>query len=515
MARQELQTLLGSHNPKDFINDPSKAVKYAKTLQLLMKEIQYDRLTRYHLYDHQKKIFEAPHAISTAVLAGNRSGKSMAAAFSCAVHATGKYPSWWTDVRYKKATIIYVGGESSDQLKLSMQLHLIGTSDKRDMAALGTGLIPRDCLVLESVISGQRADSVKSIRVRHESGGHSQIIFFTYSQAREAIQGGAADAIYFDEQPPEDVVAELLRAIAIPPSGQEPRVLFSFTPLLGRTPTVARHLEGAPQTKAVTFTWDDVPTSLLPQNTRDALMAQWPEYELEARVYGRPAVGLGRVFAINLRKSCCYDHNIISIKDHWFRCIGVDPGRSPDPTAVCYLAWDKENDIIYAYDLLMIYNQTPIEYAPQLLARGKEWPMILPRDAKRQGYTETSSLRDELTYKYGLNVMPEAFCNPDEQKTIGIDYGVQYILQRMRTGRFKINAELEPLLIELENYHTERLLSGKLEFRGQCHAIDALRYGALSIERFGASRLSLDKLYNPQQYHQDKQYIERYDEYRY
>jgi phage terminase large subunit len=169
---------------------------------------------------------------------------------------------------------------------------------------------------------------------------------------------------------------------------------------------------------------------------------------------------------------------------------GIDFGRSPDPTAIIWLAQDPRTKIIYCYDEYCARAQTPLEYTPHILNRGRHIPLAWPADGKRKGYTETQSVIHELTNVYGINTVGEHFTNPDGSR--GIDYGLQWIIQKMRFGEFKISPHCTALIEELQQYHTTRTGNGKVTFRGSDHLIDALRYGALSLERFGSNALLRD-----------------------
>ncbi|MCX8489532.1 MAG: terminase family protein [Cyclobacteriaceae bacterium] len=457
---------------EQFSKDPTFLTKFEIVWDKICDQVQYNRLQDTVPYPHQMQVFNPPFRAITGIFSGNRSGKSFSASLWTAISLTGRYPAWWQDFKYERGIICMVGGEAAEQICGSLQLELFGTTDRRQKKEIGTGLIPRECIVLDSIEGGSVPKMIKSCRIKHESGTQSTLTFFTYTQDRAAVQGGGIDALIIDEQPEEEILSEALRGLGITPSRKPMRCLMAFTPLRGLTPTVQKLQTGSDDMKLVRYTWDDVPEQMLPQESRRVLMEQWPEYELDCRVRGLPMAGQGRVFAVRLRGFVTYDPNKVDIKDHWLRIVGIDPGRHPDPTALTWVAWDRENDVMYIYDHHEAHNQTPIEYVPFILARGKDIPIAWPRDAKRRGYTEVESLADELRYKYQLKMLPEPFTNPD-QKTIGIDYGIQYMLTKMRQGKLKVNQNLEALLIEMENYHVERLSSGKLEFRGRDHGIDA------------------------------------------
>ena len=525
LARKELNTRLGIDDAQvSKILNSDKQLDYANALAALMPDVQYNRLPRVTLYPHQMRIWEetldSPNSeprfrrlkdftIVQGVIASNRSGKTYSTCYALACHLTGIYPSWWPDVKYKTGVRVIAGGASSDQLKEAFCETLFGTIDKRYQDAMGTGLIPRANLILDSAISGATADLVKSIRIKHKSGTESVISFISYNQERDVLQGGKTDIIALDEQPDDDsLVSEVLRAMAQTPSGQEPRVYVSFTPLRGRAPNslVDKFLTGAPGYSYVRYTWDDLPEELLPQKTKETLLATFLPWEIPARTQGIPAQGEGAVFQVNLQ-DCLYDPADFPLKERYKLIAGIDFGRSPDPTAIVWCAWDRDNDIVFIYDCHRAANQTPLEYHAALVARNKSIPLAYPRDGKRKGYTETSSVVDELRYTYEINLLPEPFTNPDGGNSI--DYGLQWMLQRLRTNRLKISRHLVPLIREMENYHTDRSGPfGKLAFRGSDHFIDAARYALMSMDRFGQSKqdttLQDDALIRHQQ---DKKYL--------
>jgi phage terminase large subunit-like protein len=459
-----------------------------KLVKKFEDEIQYDRLTWFEPYEYQRPLYHL-HTMAQAVIASNRSGKSYSVGYAIACHLTGIYPWWWTDIRYETGIKLIAAGASSAQIREAIQDTLFGTADKTDIDAIGTGLIPRDNIIIDSIVTGSDKRGIGGCQIRHQSGRISTITIATYEQDRAVLQGGKADVIWLDEQPKDDtIVSELIRALAQTPSQQEGRLYLSATPLVGWTDMIKRFWNGEDNHGMVRYTWDDVPLELLDQKTRDLLISSWLPWEIDSRTKGIPMAGEGAVFQVHWRDIILESAPAIAAD---FKLIaGIDFGRSPDPTAIIWLAQDPRTKIIYCYDEYCARAQTPLEYTPHILNRGRHIPLAWPADGKRKGYTETESVINELTNVYGINTLGEHFTNPDGSR--GIDYGLQWIIQKMRFGEFKISPHCTALIEELQQYHTTRTGNGKVTFRGSDHLIDALRYAALSIERYGSNALLRD-----------------------
>ena len=458
-------------------------------MQSIQADVQYNRLTYFEPYEYQRPLYHLG-TMAQAVIASNRSGKSYSVGYAIACHLTGIYPEWWTDIKYKRGIRLIAAGSSSAQIREAIQDTLFGTPDKTDELALGTGLIPRDRIIMSSIVTGADRRSIGGCQISHSSGIASQIIIASYEQDRAVLQGGKADVIWLDEQPRNDeIVSELVRSLAQTPSGQEGRLYLSATPLVGWTPMIKRFWNRAEHHGMVRYTWDDVPMELLDKKTRELLIASWLPWEVESRTQGIPMAGEGVVFGLDWRT--VITDTVPESQAHFKYISGIDFGRNPDPTALVWMFHDTATDTIWVYDCHTSRNQTPLEYAPHILQRGRDIPLAWPADGRRKGYTETTSAISELT-SLGINTLPEPFTNPDGSR--GIDYGLGFLLQRMRTGKLKIHANCKPLIEELQQYHTDVSANGKVNFRGQDHHIDALRYAALSLLRFGQNRRTIDPL---------------------
>src|SRR5215472_12218913 len=143
-----------------------------------------NRLAYYKPYELQKRFHNAGAKYRERLFCcGNQLGKTLAGAMEAAMHATGRYPSWWQGKRFDKATVGWACSVSGEVARDTVQRLLLGRS-----GAIGTGTIPKDA-ILETVTARGIADLVGTIKVAHVSGGVSLIILKSYAAEREAFQG--------------------------------------------------------------------------------------------------------------------------------------------------------------------------------------------------------------------------------------------------------------------------------------------------------------------------------------
>lgn len=173
-----------------------------------------------------------------AFIAGNRVGKTTAAAYELTLHATGLYPEWWPGRKFLKPTVLWACGEDAKTVRDTIQVTLLGQPGQ-----IGTGMIPAQNIISTAARSGvpEAVDSV-SIRGRY---GTSRLLFKGYDQGREAYQGAKVDGVWFDEEPPLPVYMEgLTRTMATVPGDENGCVLCTFTPLKGLSAVVMLFLPG-------------------------------------------------------------------------------------------------------------------------------------------------------------------------------------------------------------------------------------------------------------------------------
>jgi phage terminase large subunit-like protein len=170
-------------------------------------------------------------------MAGNQLGKTMAGGSEAAMHATGRYPDWWTGRVFNEPTVAWVGAPTGEMLRDNPQRILLGRVGQR-----GTGTIPKDAI--RDVVPGAGiSDLAGTIVVKWGGGGDVQaadsiIGLKSYVQGREKWQGETLHWLWLDEECPMDIYTEgLTRTNVI----QGP-VWMTFTPLLGVSDVVRRFL---------------------------------------------------------------------------------------------------------------------------------------------------------------------------------------------------------------------------------------------------------------------------------
>lgn len=173
--------------------------------------------------EHQERCF----------MAGNRVGKTVVGAYEASVHLTGEYPDWWLGYRFHDPIEAWAAGDTSETTRDIVQAALMGP-----LGELGTGLVPKRCIVGEPTRRMGVAGAMDSVRVRHVSGAESLLGFKSYDQGRRKFQGTKKHLIWCDEEPPADVYDECMIRLMT----TDGLMLCTFTPLSGLTEIALRYL---------------------------------------------------------------------------------------------------------------------------------------------------------------------------------------------------------------------------------------------------------------------------------
>jgi phage terminase large subunit-like protein len=411
----------------------------ARTLlkQETARKLSTNRLAFYDPYARQREFHGAGLGHRERLLmAGNQLGKTLAGSMEAAMHATGRYPAWWDGRRFDGPTIGWAAGVTGESTRDNVQRLLLGRHPD-----WGTGSIPEHDLIERPSASRGVADLVDTILVRHVSGATSQIGLKSYEKGREKWQGETLHWVWFDEEPPSDIYTEGLTRIAAT-SGC---VWMTFTPLLGVSDVVKRFLiDKSPDRHVTTMRIEEA--AHYTDEQRAQIIAGYPEHEREARAHGIPVMGSGRVFPVTedlVREA------EIRIPEIWTRIVGLDIGWD-HPTAAVWLAHDRDSDTIHITDCYRLREETPVVHAAAIKARGAWIPVAWPHDALQKDKGSGSQIAQQYRDQ-GVAMCLERATFDDGSS--GVEAGVFELLDRMKTGRFKVAAHLADWWEEFRLYH--------------------------------------------------------------
>ena len=451
----------------------------------VQEDMRYNQLKYFRPFPHQIKFFETGGSDRRGILAANRIGKTVSTCYEVAMHLTGRYPTWWPKraKQFNKPVTVMVAGEGWDQVARVLQNELLGTQDVKIQDAIGTGAIPRDCIVFDTM----RNDGANCIgvEVKHASGANSYLLFANYTQEVRQMQGFKLNIAVFDEQPPDDFFSEIVTRTAT----TQGQVLCSFTPLKGLNGLVSKfwnHEEGYDH---IRVSWDDVPEydpwgePFLLNETRRQLERDYLPHERDARRNGVPVMGKGAVFQIRnwpTYRTGDYDfRSIFGIH----RIIALDLGLVNDKTVISLMYWHPEEREAWLHRQLVVTGTeeaNPSNYINHLM-RPEVFgtPIVLPADANSQGrYTMSSQSIRQLFEEYELNVHPDAIMNPpDDQgrRTNHKSYGINVMRQMLEVGTLHINENCVEFLREAQNYFVDQ--HGRFSDPDDC--IDSARYALI------------------------------------
>jgi phage terminase large subunit-like protein len=395
----------------------------------------------YKPYERQRQFHNAGQQYRERLLmAGNKLGKTFAAGFEMAFHATGIYPDWWQGFRFKKQNRWWAGSVTSELTRDGMQRILLGP-----IGRWGTGCIPKE-LIIDIKRARGVPDAVETILVRHTNGDVSQITFKAYSDGREAWQAEDLDGVWFDEEPPYDIYIEGVTRT----NNSGGPVFMTFTPLMGMTSTVLRFpirpRESHPDRSVTNMTIDDVEHYSDEQKRR--ILDSYPAHEREARAMGIPMLGSGRIFPV--AEEVIVESPLSVIPAHWKQIIGLDFGWD-HPTAAVRLVYDEEVDCIHIVNNYRQSEAIPLIHASAIKPWGEWIPVAWPHD----GYQHDKGSGDQLANQYrsnGLKMLSENAKFGDDRGN-GVEAGISEMLERMQTGRWKVDANCSLWLEEFRMYH--------------------------------------------------------------
>lgn len=385
--------------------------------------------------------------------AGNQLGKTSAAAYELALHLTGDYPRHWSGYRFAAPITAWVGSETLEAARQSVQARLFG--EGAEAGFLARREIPWRLRGSQGLI--------EAIQVRHQSGGTSWLSFKSYAQGRSRWQGATLDLLWFDEEPPEALYWEGLARI----TARAGRLMLTFTPRQGRTALVERFAGDDSARQLITL--DLAQATHLSEARRAALLAAYEPDERAVRAHGQPRLSAGRVFPLTREAIACAPP---ALEPHWAQLGALDFGWD-HPTAAVHLLHDRDQDRVYVVNSYRARHRTPSEHAETLRAWG-EIPWVWPHDGlqhdKGSGRVIASPYREA-----GLRMAQEPVRFADG--SISVEAGVLMMLERMRDQRLQVASHLHDWFEEFLAYRREE---GRIIARHD-DLMAATRYGLMGL----------------------------------
>jgi len=284
--------------------------------------------------------------------------------------------------------------------------------------------------------------------------------------------GFSADFVWLDEEPSQEVYSQALRSIV----DRGGIVSMTFTPENGVTEVVRQYQESLQDGQfLMNATWDDAPH--ITEAVKEQILAALPPHERKMRSLGTPTLGSGMVYPVAEEEITC---EAFDLPEHWPRIAGIDFGWD-HPTAWVAMAWDRDSDTIYIYDVYTKSNEVPSIHASNIARRGgKLVPTAWPHDGLNTDKTSGQTIR-AMYVDEGMDMLSEKFQNPPtpdgKPSGNGVEAGIMDGLMRMQSGRLKVFSHLDEWFQEYRGYYRK---DGKInKFRDDL--MDASRYAWMSL----------------------------------
>ena len=428
-----------------------------EVLETQAKARRENQFASFKPYEVQKDFCSATADHSEAVLqAGNQLGKSTIGAYMATVFATGLYPPWWNGRRFPGPTRGWACGESTVAVRDVSQRKLCGPPG--DESQFGTGMIAKSLLV-GKILGHGAGGAYDTVKVRHVSGGTSEISFKSYDQDRAKWQGTTLDWGWCDEEPPTEHYFELLARLV----ATNGLAFSTFTPLSGFNLILPRFRERTPEAlkNRIVVRMRMADAAHLSDPARQAaLIATFPEHQRRARIDGLPMLGSGAVFEDVELESLLVPLRLVG-KDVIHTTLGpmetkglawlwaVDFGIGHF-FAATLLAWDRDLDVVYVMAEVRIKGGVPAIHASRMKAIAANVPVAWPHDGTQRDKGSGEELA-KIYKKEGLLMLPKhATFSTGGYST---EAGIMEMLTRMRSDRFKVAAGCQEWSEEFLGYH--------------------------------------------------------------
>jgi len=412
------------------------------------RRVEQNKFFHFKPYEWQKQFYAAGHTHKQRMLmAANRVGKTLSSCFELVCHLTGIYPDWWPGIRFAFPINAWALGVSGEQIRDVLQKEMLGTLSNEGFS--GGGILPVN--LVHDVVRSMTPRLAKDVRIQHICGSYSNLSFKSYSQGQHVLMGTSIDFALIDEEPEDDEIwPQVLTRLMMGNQGVGGQIVLSFTPENGNTELVEQfsdHLQRGQYLQNAT--WDDAPH--LDEETKTEILASYPAYQRDMRSKGIPLRGEGLVFPVD--DAVFTEEPLAHIPKFWPRIIGIDIGWD-HPTALVWIAYDPENDVMHVYDCWRQSQVTPADVSGVIRPRADSWaPVAWPHDGLQHDKGSGQQLC-ELYRQQGVFMLQDKATFDDGSN--GVEAGVFALLERMKSGRLKVATHLNEWFEEKRLYHRKR-----------------------------------------------------------
>lgn len=429
-------------------------------------------------YGWQREGFECPYR-QVMTIAGNQTGKTWSGSYHFACDALGRYPDDWEGFVFDHATNTMAIGVDSIQLEI-LQTALFGKLESREFQ--GGWIHKNEIHVMngrQSVEWMQGTTGIARKIVIKGQYGLATVYMRTYTQIKTGTKtlgfsGFSYDLIWCDEQPPEELVSQLGARLLNGNQGRGGRIRYTMTPELGETELITKFMDnpGKHQHFIGLVHWDDC-AHMTPE-AQEAALEMIPEFEHDLRRSGKPSWGSGMVWPIAEERIRCEPFQL----PPYYRVLrAIDLGID-HPTAIGWLAFDPEEDVVYLVKDYAVKGEPAVIHASAANSMWPHSPCVFPHDAdiREKGSGKTMRrIYAECGLKHGVD-----FKNRDG--SIKVEPGIMEVYERMKTDRFKVFSICQNFWREFRMYHRK---DGVIHKKND-DVMDVVRQGTVMIPRRGA-----------------------------
>jgi len=182
------------------------------------------------------------------------------------------------------------------------------------------------------------------------------------------------------------------------------------------------------------------------EEQKKQIIAAYPPQEREARAMGIPMLGSGRIYPV--AEEVLVEEPLKEIPAHWKQIVGMDFGWD-HPTAGVRLVID-DNDVVHVVSSYRQKEAIPLIHAAAIKPWGEWIPVAWPHDALQ--HDKRGDQFKKIYGDEGLSMLSEHAQFGDKRGN-SVEAGLMEILQRMQTGRWKVDRTLTQWWEEFRSYH--------------------------------------------------------------